>query len=39
VDGGKGRDRATVDRLARGARRTRAALRRSDRVRRVERRG
>jgi Ca2+-binding RTX toxin-like protein len=36
VDGGKGRDRATVDRLGRGARRTRSALRRVDRVRRVE---
>jgi Ca2+-binding RTX toxin-like protein len=38
VDGGKGRDRAKIDRLARGARRTKAALRRTDRVRRVERR-
>jgi Ca2+-binding RTX toxin-like protein len=38
VDGGKGRDRATIDRLARGARRTKAALRRTDKVRRVERR-
>jgi Ca2+-binding RTX toxin-like protein len=38
VDGGRGRDRATVDRLARGARRTARALRRTDRVRRVERR-
>jgi Ca2+-binding RTX toxin-like protein len=38
VDGGTGRDRATVDRLARGARRTARALRRTDRVRRVERR-
>jgi Ca2+-binding RTX toxin-like protein len=36
VDGGKGRDRATIDRLARGARRTKAALRRTDQVRRVE---
>jgi Ca2+-binding RTX toxin-like protein len=36
VDGGKGRDRAKVDRLARGARRTKAALRRTDRVRKVE---
>jgi Ca2+-binding RTX toxin-like protein len=37
VDGGKGRDRATVDRRARGARSTRGNLRRVDRVRRVER--
>jgi Ca2+-binding RTX toxin-like protein len=36
VDGGKERDRATIDRLARGARRTKAALRRTDRVRKVE---
>jgi Ca2+-binding RTX toxin-like protein len=36
VDGGNGRDRATIDRLARGARRTKAALRRTDRVRQVE---
>ena len=38
VDGGKGRDRAKVDRLVRGARRTKTARRRADRVRRVERR-
>jgi len=38
VDGGPGRDRAAVDRLARGARRSARALRRTDRVRRVERR-
>ena len=37
VDGGKGKDRAKVDRLRRGAPRTRA-LRVTDRVRRVERR-
>jgi Ca2+-binding RTX toxin-like protein len=37
VNGGKGRDRATVDRLARGTRRSRGALRRADRVVRVER--
>jgi hypothetical protein len=36
VDGGKGRDRATIDRLGRGARRTKAAPRRTDRVRKVE---
>jgi len=39
VDGGRGRDRATVDRLARGTRRSKAALRRTDRVRKVEVRG
>jgi Ca2+-binding RTX toxin-like protein len=38
VNGGRGRDRAKVDRLARGARRTKAALRHTDRVRAVERR-
>jgi Ca2+-binding RTX toxin-like protein len=38
VSGGAGRDRAKVDRLARGARRTKAALRRTDRVHGVERR-
>jgi hypothetical protein len=38
VDGGKGFDRARVDLPARGTRPTRAALRRVDKVRRVERR-
>jgi hypothetical protein len=37
VNGGAGRDRATVDRLARRGRPGRAALRRVDKVRRVER--
>jgi Ca2+-binding RTX toxin-like protein len=37
VNGGAGKDRAKVDRRARGARRTKAALRRADRVRKVER--